>query len=78
MLRVEEPGRSAAGEYWPRRGVIQIIVATVGVQIRVLNTASYRVVVLVAIVTSLMAPPIIRHAERRIPTTAPEEERLHP
>jgi hypothetical protein len=42
----------------------------------VLNTASYTIVVLVAITTSLMAPPILRFADARIPSTAAEETRL--
>lgn len=58
------------------RGVIQIIVASVGLQVGVLNTASYTIVVLVAITTSLMAPPILRFAAARIPSTAAEETRL--
>lgn len=48
------------------RGVIEVIIATIGVQLGVLNTASYTIVVLVALVTSLMAPPILRYAMRRV------------
>ncbi|AOR32309.1 sodium:proton exchanger [Streptomyces fodineus] len=59
------------------RGVIQIIVATVGLKIGVLNTASYTIVVLVAMTTSLMAPPLLRHAMARIPVT-PRERAWRP
>jgi hypothetical protein len=38
----------------------------------VLNTDTYTVIILVAIVTSLMAPPVLRLAVARIPST-PEE-----
>ncbi len=31
-----------------------------------LNTASYTIIVLVALVTSLMAPPILRYAMNRV------------
>ena len=48
------------------RGVIEVIIATIGVQLGVLNTASYTIVVLVALVTSLMAPPILRFAMVRV------------
>jgi Kef-type K+ transport system membrane component KefB len=48
------------------RGVIEVIVATIGVKLGVLNTASYTVVVLVALVTSLMAPPLLRFAMARV------------
>jgi Kef-type K+ transport system membrane component KefB len=48
------------------RGVIEVIIATIGVQLGVLNTASYTIVVVVALVTSLMAPPILRFAMVRV------------
>jgi len=56
------------------RGVIQVIVAIVGLRLGVLSTATYTIIVLVAIVTSLMAPPALRYAVRRIAVT--EEERV--
>lgn len=58
------------------RGVIEVIVATVGVKLGVLNTAAYTIVVLVAIVTSLMAPPILRYAMNRVEQTSEEKLRL--
>ena len=57
------------------RGVIQIVVATVGLRLGVLGTETYTIVVLVAIATTLMAPPILRLAVRRIDYTAEEELR---
>lgn len=65
----------ALGAGMNSRGVIQIIIASVGLQLGVLNTAAYTIIVLIAITTSLMAPPILRFAERNIPTTEPEVER---
>ena len=56
------------------RGVIEVIVATVGLRLGVLTTAMYTIVVLVAIMTSLMAPPLLRYATGRIAVF--EEERL--
>jgi predicted Kef-type K+ transport protein len=58
------------------RGVIEVIVASVGVKLGVLNTASYTIVVLVAIVTSMMTPPLLRMAMSRVQQTAEEELRL--
>jgi Kef-type K+ transport system membrane component KefB len=55
------------------RGVIQVIVAIVGLRLGILNVEAYTVIVLVAIVTSLMAPPLLRYAVGRIAVT--EEER---
>ncbi|MEV4483228.1 cation:proton antiporter [Micromonospora coxensis] len=56
------------------RGVIQVIVALTGLRLGVLNTAMYTVVVLVAIATSLMTPPLMRIATGRM--AEGEEERL--
>jgi K+:H+ antiporter len=58
------------------RGVIEVIVATVGVKLGVLNTAAYTIVVLVAIVTSVMTPPLLRFAMNRVQQTAEEQMRL--
>ncbi|MGV4981628.1 cation:proton antiporter [Streptomyces sp. NRAIS4] len=58
------------------RGVIQIIVAGIGLRLGVLNTASYTVVVLIAICTSLMAPPVLRRAVQRIEVNDGEWARL--
>ncbi|GAA3779671.1 hypothetical protein GCM10022403_012980 [Streptomyces coacervatus] len=59
------------------RGVIQLVIATVGLRIGVLNATTYTLVVLVAIATSLMAAPILRWTMRRIEHTAEEQLRLH-
>ena len=42
------------------RGAVQIVVGAVGLSLGVLNASSYTVVLLVAIGTSMMAPPILR------------------
>jgi Kef-type K+ transport system membrane component KefB len=65
----------ALGASMNARGVIQIVVANVGVRVGVLNTASYTIVILVAVVTSLMAAPILRWAMGRVEETAEERER---
>jgi Kef-type K+ transport system membrane component KefB len=57
------------------RGVIQLVIATIGLRIGVLTTTTYTLVVLVAIVTSLMAPPVLRFAMRRVEHTAEEQLR---
>lgn len=56
------------------RGVIEVIVAMVGIQLGVLSTATYTIVVLVAIITSLVAPPLLRLATGKITVT--DSERL--
>jgi Kef-type K+ transport system membrane component KefB len=57
------------------RGVIEVIVAMVGLRLGVLTTAGYTIIVLVAVITSLMAPPTLRFAVRRIAATDEERER---
>ncbi|WP_181766372.1 cation:proton antiporter [Streptomyces albidus (ex Kaewkla and Franco 2022)] len=58
------------------RGVIQLVIATVGLRIGVLTPTAYTLIVLVAIATSLMAPPLLRFAMRRVEQTMEEELRL--
>jgi nucleotide-binding universal stress UspA family protein len=42
------------------RGAMEIIVATIGLSLGVLNQQMYSIIVMVAIVTSIMAPPLLR------------------
>ncbi|MGW1406025.1 cation:proton antiporter [Streptomyces sp. NPDC002403] len=65
----------ALGAGMNARGVVEVIVAMVGLRLGVLNTAMYTVIVLIAVVTSLMGPPILRRAVDRIELTADEELR---
>jgi Kef-type K+ transport system membrane component KefB len=64
----------ALGAGMNSRGVIEVIVAMTGLRLGVLNTATYTVIVLVAVVTSVMAPPLLRWAMGRIAHN--EEEML--
>ncbi|WP_037311075.1 cation:proton antiporter [Amycolatopsis orientalis] len=57
------------------RGVIGIMVATVGLRLGILGVEIYTIVILVAIVTPLMAPPILRFAMKRLEQTAEEQVR---
>jgi Kef-type K+ transport system membrane component KefB len=56
------------------RGVVQIVVAAVGLRLAILNTATYMMIVLVAITISLMAGPVLRCAMAHV-TENPEERR---
>jgi K+:H+ antiporter len=64
----------ALGAGMNARGVVEVVVALTGLRLGVLNTATYTIIVLVAIVTSLMAPPLLRMAMARIAQS--DEERL--
>ncbi|HEX6472285.1 MAG TPA: cation:proton antiporter [Streptosporangiaceae bacterium] len=65
----------ALGAGMNTRGVIEVIIAMVGLRLGVLSTATYTIIILVAIVTSLMAPPLLRYAVRRGHVTTEEELR---
>lgn len=66
----------AVGAGMNARGVVEVVVAMVGLRLGVLTKDTYTIVVLVAIVTSVMAPPILRMAMRRVEETAEERLRL--
>jgi Kef-type K+ transport system membrane component KefB len=50
----------ALGTALNARGALEIVIATVGLSLGVLNDASYAIVVVMAIVTSVIAPPVLR------------------
>lgn len=72
------PGREALalGAGLNARGAVQIAVAAVGLSLGVLNAHSYTVVVLMAIATSMMAPPTLRAVLRGWAGSEEERERL--
>ncbi|MGV9674151.1 cation:proton antiporter [Nocardia sp. NPDC003482] len=65
----------ALGAGMNARGVIEVIIAMVGLRLGVLGVEAYTMLVLVAIVTSVMAPPILRRATARSEVTATEAAR---
>lgn len=65
----------AIGAGMNSRGVIQVIIAMVGLRLGVLSTEVYTIIILVAIATSLMTAPILRFAMRHIDQTAEEQLR---
>jgi Kef-type K+ transport system membrane component KefB len=58
------------------RGAVGIVLAAVGLSLGVLNGKSYAVVVLMAVVTSVMAPPLLREILRDWQGSEEEQERL--
>jgi Kef-type K+ transport system membrane component KefB len=58
------------------RGAVGLVVAMVGLSLGVLNPASYALVVLLAIVTSMMAPPLLRLVLRDWVGSEEEQARL--
>lgn len=58
------------------RGSLEIIIASVGLSLAVLNTESYSILVLMAMATSMMAPPLLRLAVRGWEGEPEERRRL--
>ncbi len=58
------------------RGAVEIIIATIGLSAGVLSQEVFSMIVVMAIVTSLAAPPMMRWAYSRVPISPEEEDRL--
>jgi Kef-type K+ transport system membrane component KefB len=62
----------ALGAGMNARGVVEVVIASVGLSAGILTAEMYTIIVLVAVLTSVMAPPILRLAMRRVEHTAEE------
>lgn len=58
------------------RGAVEIVIATVGLALGILNGESYTIVVLMAITTTLMTPPLLRRVVRGWRGEPEEQQRL--
>jgi len=58
------------------RGAMEIIVATIGLSLGILTQEMYSIIVLMAVATSLMAPPALRWSLRHVVPEQQELERL--
>ncbi len=58
------------------RGSTEVIVATIGLSMGVLTRDIFTLIVVMAITTTMITPPLLRWALTRIPPTGEEEERL--
>jgi Kef-type K+ transport system membrane component KefB len=75
MSRMNRWEALALGAGMNARGVVEIVIASVGLTTGILSIEMYTIIVLVAVLTSVMAPPIMRVAMKRIEQTAEEELR---
>jgi Kef-type K+ transport system membrane component KefB/nucleotide-binding universal stress UspA family protein len=66
----------AMGSGMNARGAMEIIVATIGLSLGILNEQMYSIIVMVAIITSLMAPPLLRWTLSKIEIGEEEAVRL--
>lgn len=68
--------RLAMGSGMNARGAMEIIVATMGLSLGVLNQDTYSIIVGIAIITSLMAPPMLRWSLSHVEMGPDEMQRL--
>ena len=66
----------ALGAALNARGALEIVIASIGLGLGVLNDASYGAIVIMAVLTSLAAPPLIRLALAGWDGTPEEQHRL--
>ena len=70
------PAAMAVSSALNARGTVQLVVAAAGLRLGLITTAGFTILVLVALVTSAMAGPLIRRYMRQLPET-PDEGRRH-
>jgi hypothetical protein len=58
------------------RGAMGLVVATVGLSLGILTQGMYSMLVMIAVVTSLMAPVLLRLTMRRVRMTEEETQRM--
>jgi Kef-type K+ transport system membrane component KefB len=74
LAGLEHDAAMAVSSALNARGTVQLVVAATGLQLGLITRDGFTILVLVALVTSAMAGPLIRRYLRRIPET-PEEDR---
>src|SRR5580704_985040 len=76
LARLNHPEALAVGFAMNARGSTEVILATIGLTIGVLNQQLFTVIVLMAVVTTLCMPPLLRWALARVPMRDEEKVRL--
>ena len=66
----------ALGSALNARGAVEVVIATVGLSLGILSRTAFTAIVLLAIVTSIMAPPLLRLVVKDWPGTEEERRRL--
>jgi Kef-type K+ transport system membrane component KefB len=75
LAGLEHDAAMAVSSALNARGTVQLVVAATGVQLGLITRDGFSILVLVALVTSAMAGPLIRRYLRRIPETPDEGRR---
>ena len=75
LAGLEHQAAMAVSSALNARGTVQLVVAAAGLRLGLITTEGFTILVLVALVTSAMAGPLIRRYLRRIPETPDEDRR---
>ena len=75
LARLGHPAAMAVSSALNARGTVQLVVAAAGLRLGLITTEGFTILVLVALVTSAMAGPLIRRYMRQLPETAEEGRR---
>ncbi len=76
LARLNHPESLAVGLGMNARGSTEVILATIGLSMGVLNPRLFTIIVLMAVVTTLCMPPLLRWALARVPTRPDEQKRI--
>lgn len=76
LARLHHPESLAIGFGMNARGSTEVILATIGLTMGVLNQRLFTIIVLMAVVTTLCMPPLLRWALARVPVRPDEKARL--
>ncbi len=76
FARLNPPESLAIGLGMNARGSTEVILATIGLSMGVLNSRLFTIIVLMAVVTTLAMPPLLRWALARVPTRPDEKRRM--
>ncbi len=76
VARLNHPEALAVGFAMNARGSTEVILATIGLTIGVLNKELFTVIVLMAVVTTVCMPPLLRWALAHVPMRDEEKARL--
>ena len=75
LAGMDHPSAMAVGSALNARGTVQLVIAAAGLRLGLITTEGFTILVLVALVTSAMAGPLIQRFLTRVPETPEEIER---
>lgn len=76
VARMNHPEALAVGLAMNARGSTEVILATIGLTMGLLNQTLFTIIVLMAVVTTLCMPPLLRWALARVPLRDEEKARM--